>query len=97
MRDVAWLLPLRSYEKLRHVQANQFVKARYDEMHINTENELLSQNIVPSGVFQRWDPLKNFYSDYQKAKSSAGLVVVSDQNSFNELVQKLKQQEPVGG
>ena len=97
MRDVAWLLPLRSYEKLRHVQANQFVKARYDEMHIKTENELLSQNIVPSGVFQRWDPLKNFYSDYQKAKSSAGLVVVSDQNSFNELVQKLKQQEPVGG
>ena len=97
MRDVAWLLPLRSYEKLRHVQANQFVKARFDEMHIKTENELLSQNIVPSGVFQRWDPLKNFYSDYQKAKSSAGLVVVSDQNSFNELFQKLKQQEPVGG
>ena len=97
MRDVAWLLPLRSYEKLRHVQANQFVKARYDEMRIKTENELLSQNIVPSGVFQRWDPLINFYSAYQKAESSAGLVVVSDQNSFNELVQKLKQQEPVGG
>ena len=97
MRDIAWLSPLRSYEKLRHVQANQFVKARFDEMRIKTSNELLSQNIVPSAVFQRWDSVKNFYSAYQNAKSSDGLVVVSDQNSWNEFVQKLKKQEPVGG
>jgi len=97
MRDIAWLSPLRSYEKLRHVQANQFVKARFDEMRIKTANELLLHNIVPSEVFQRWDPVKNFYSVYQNAKSSDGLVVVSDQNSWNELVQKLEQQVPVGG
>lgn len=97
MRDIVWLSPLRSYEKLRHVQAKQFVKARFDEMRIKTAHELLLQNIVPSEVFQRWDPVKNFYSVYQKAKSSDDLVVVSDQNSWNELVQKLNQQERVGG
>jgi hypothetical protein len=96
LRDIAWLLPLRSYEKLRHEQANQFVKARFDEMRIKTSNEMLSQNITPSEVFQRWDPEKNFYGVYPKSKSPDDFVVVNDQNSWNELVQKLKQQEPVG-
>ena len=97
MRDIAWLSPLRSYEKLRHVQANQFVKARFDEVRIETANALRSKDIVPSEVFQRWDLVKNFYSIYHEAKSSDGFVVVNDQNSWNELVQKLQQNEPVGG
>jgi hypothetical protein len=97
MRDIAWLAPLRSYEKLRHVQANQFVKARFDEVRKETGNALRSKDIVPSEVFQRWDLVKNFYSIYHEAKSSDGFVVVNDKNSWNELVQKLKKQEPVGG
>lgn len=97
MRDMVWLSPLRSYEKLRHAQASQFIKAKFDEMKLKTSNELLAYDIVPSQVFQRWDPVKNFYGMYQKAKSNIGLVVVNDQKSWNELIEKLKQQESNGG
>ena len=66
-------------------------------MKLKTSNELLAHDIVPSQVFQRWDTVKNFYGMYQKAKSNIGLVVVNDQKSWNELIEKLNQQESNGG
>ena len=96
MRDAVWLSPLKDYEKMRHIEARMFVKAKFDEMSHKVKTSFDTQKIVPTQIFDRWDPSANFYRSHEEIQASNNLVVVNDQTSWVELVDKLRQQQLAG-
>jgi len=96
MRDVVWLSPLKDYEKMRHIKARTFVKAKFVEMSQKAKTSFDTQKIVPSQNFDRWDPSSNFYRSHEEVQTSKNLVAVNDQTSWVELVGRLNQQESAG-
>lgn len=96
MRDAVWLSPLKDYEKMRHIEARMFVKAKFDEMSHKVKTSFDTQKIVPTQIFDRWDPSANFYRSHEEIQASNNLVVVNDQASWVELVDKLRQQQLAG-
>jgi len=96
MRDVVWLSPLKDYEKMRHIEARTFVKAKFVEMSQKAKTSFDTQKIVPSQNFDRWDPSSNFYRSHKEVQTSKNLVAVNDQTSWVELVGRLNQQESTG-
>jgi hypothetical protein len=96
MRDVVWLSPLKDYEKMRHIEARTFVKAKFDEMSHKAKTSFDTQKIVPSQNFDRWDSISNFYRSHDEIQTSKNLVAVNDKTSWVELVGKINQQESAG-
>lgn len=96
MRDVIWLMPLRGYEKFRHEEGRQFVKAKYDEVEAKAQQSLLSQGIRPNRIFERWDPVSNFYRTEDAFIPQEKLHIVNDQASWTELIDKLQTNVPRG-
>lgn len=90
MRDVIWLTPLREYEKFRHEEGRQFVKAKFDDMEAKAQNSLLAQGIQPNRILERWDYASNFYRAEEKVMAQEKLHIVNDQASWAELVDKLQ-------
>jgi hypothetical protein len=96
-RDLVWLSPLKEYEKIRHIQARQFVKTKFDQMSHKSIISLTSKGIVPSQIFERWDQLTNFYRSHDEIQYNKKLITINDQKSWSEFVGKLNQQNSKGG
>lgn len=96
MRDVVWLSPLKAYEKLRHIQARQYVKAKFDAMSHKAQMSFDAKQIVPSQIFERWDQASNFYRSHDESPTIAKLVPINNQKSWSELIGKLNQNKSEG-